>query len=404
MQVPKMKVLATAVVLGLSLAGLVAAQSRPTPAQQKELDAARADLDRAASRYAELAGKYHADEFQRVERRMLRKPVVGVLLAPDAKAGVRIAGVTPDGAAAAAGIRSGDTLLAVDGTALAGTDAEARLAHARRLLGELDEDKAVRLRYARAGREATATVTPRVGDRLFVLSGLEGVRAFDEDMFDEGALREFEKIRVDVGDLEDKVAVAIAPEIRREILRIRPGEPCEGERCKVPALAEALRWSGLNLASLDEGLGRYFGTSDGVLVVSTGEDLAGLQAGDVIRKVGGRNVDSPREAMEALRARPAGSKVSVEYLRDRKPATAQVTVPEALPLRIPAPPPPPPAPPAPPAPAMAPPPAPAPPPPPPPPHAAFAIPDAGSLAMLASIPAPPAPPAPPPIPAEFKVY
>ena len=56
---------------------------------------------------------------------------------------------------------------------------------------------------------------------------------------DEEAMREFRKIRVDVEGLQDRVAVAIAPEIRREIMRIRPGEPCEGERCKVPALAEA---------------------------------------------------------------------------------------------------------------------------------------------------------------------
>lgn len=394
MQVPKTRIIAAAVALGLATAGLVAAQSRPTPAQQQELDAARAELDRAAERYAELAGKYHAEEVQRVERRMLRKPVVGVLLAPDAKAGVRIAGVTPDGSAAAAGMRSGDTLLAVDGTAVAGADAGERLVHARRLLSALDAGKAVRLRYAREGREATATVTPRVADRLFVMSGPEG------EPFDEEAMREFRKIRVDVEGLQDRVAVAIAPEIRREIMRIRPGEPCEGERCKVPALAEALRWSGLNLASLDDGLGRYFGTSEGVLVLSTGDELAGLQPGDVIRKVGGRGVDSPREAMEALRARPAGSKVSVEYLRDRKPATAQVTVPEALPLRIPAPPPPP-APPAPPA--MAPPPAPAPPaPPPPPPATAFA--DVHPRALAALAPLPPAPPAPPPVPAGFRVY
>ena len=62
MQVPKMKVLVAAVAVGLSLAGLVGAQSRPTPAQQQELEAARAELDRAAERYAELTRRYTPED------------------------------------------------------------------------------------------------------------------------------------------------------------------------------------------------------------------------------------------------------------------------------------------------------------------------------------------------------
>ena len=412
MQHPRTRILVVAVALGLSLAGLVAAQSRPTAAQQKELDAARAELDRAAERYGELARRYAVEDGPyRIEKRMLRKPVVGVLLAPDAKAGVRIAGVTPDGAAAAAGIRSGDTLLSVDGKALQGATGEARLAHARRLLGDLDGKRAVKLGYERDGRDAVVSLTPQAGDRLFVLSDLDGVRAFDEKTMerlghDVARLeidRELAKVRaIDREGLDRELAVAIAPEIRREVLRIRPGELCEGDRCRIPAIAEALRWSGLNLASLDDELGRYFGTDQGVLVLSTGDDLEGLQAGDVIRKVDGRSVDSPREAMEALRARPAGSKVAVEYLRERKPATAQVTVPKALPLRIPAPPPPaPPAPPAPPNTALPPPP-PAPPAP-PPPATGLVESNAGFFVAMAP-PAPPMPPAPPRVPERFQVY
>ena len=91
-----------AAALGLALAAGASAQTAPTPAQQKELDTARAALDQAAQRYAELARKYDAPGAPvRIEKRMLRKPVVGVLLAPDDKPGVRIAGVTPDAARAA---------------------------------------------------------------------------------------------------------------------------------------------------------------------------------------------------------------------------------------------------------------------------------------------------------------
>jgi hypothetical protein len=203
---------------------------------------------------------------------------------------------------------------------------------------------------------------------------------------------------------------SIAPDIRREIIRLGPGGDCKGEHCKIPVLAEALRWNGLNLASVDPALGRYFGTDRGVLVLSTGPELASLQPGDVVRSVAGKPVASPREVMDALRGRETGSKVAVEYLRDRKPATAQLTVPEPMRFRIPAPP----APPAPPVPAA---PAPPPPPaaPPPPPGIAMApraqprsderrkivIVDGDGKVQAweddGSTPLPPVPPPPPPI-------
>src|SRR3546814_7211570 len=57
---------------------------------------------------------------------------------------------------------------------------------------------------------------------------------------------------------------------------------CKGKDCGTPALMSAFRWNGLNLATVDKQLGRYFGTDHGVLVLSNGE-LAGLHAGDVIQ-------------------------------------------------------------------------------------------------------------------------
>jgi membrane-associated protease RseP (regulator of RpoE activity) len=144
-------------------------------------------------------------------------------------------------------------------------------------------------------------------------------------------------------------------------------------------LTEAFRWSGLNLATVDKDLGRYFGTDRGVLVLSTSTELAGLKAGDVIQSIDGKAVNSPREAMAALRNKPVDSQASVTYLRDRKTGTAQVKVPKLAQLQFPPAPPTPPAPPAPPA-------SPAPPSHVTPPTAP--VPPAG-------VPAPPAPPAPP---------
>ena len=343
-----------ALAIGLAVAGLAIAQDKPTSAQQQELDAARAQLDQAAQRYAELTRKYgDADAPIRIEKRILRKPVIGVVLATDEQAGVRIAAVTPGSAAAGAGLKSGDRITSVDGKRVEAGSADARVQQARELLAALDAKTAVRLGYERDGKPATLSLTPKIDDRVMVLQG-PGGGGFDGDVEvfvgDDGDVREIttERIRIDGGEPRAHVVeararaagareraewVMVAPDVRTEVIRL--GSDCKGEDCKFPVLAEAFRWNGLNLASVDAGLGRYFGASKGVLVLSTGKDLDGLQAGDVIRSIGGKEIGTPREAMDALRAQPAGGKVAVAYLRDRTPGTAQVSVPESLQIRLP---------------------------------------------------------------------
>lgn len=347
---------ALALAVALALAGGAIAQTAPTPAQQQELDAARADLEKAAQRLAELHRKYGgADAPIRIEKRVLRRPVIGVLLAPDDATGVRIAGVTPGSAAADGGLKSGDRITSIDGKALKAADGEARVEEARELLAALDAKTPVKLGYERDGKARVVALTPKVGDRLMVVpdGAMFGgdIKVFTTD---DGNVEVFaERMRVEAGDARQHARIAevharssagdaarhaewssaIAPDVRTEIIRL--GNDCKGDDCKLPVLAEAFRWSGLNLASVDAQLGRYFGTSKGVLVLSTGKDLDGLQPGDVLLKVDGKAVASPREAMEALRAQPADSKVAVEYLRDRTKATAQVSVPKAMSFALP---------------------------------------------------------------------
>lgn len=360
-----------ALALAVALAGNAAAQTTPkssvttpTPAQQKELEAARSEMTKAAQHYAELARKYQAAGAPvRIERREVRRPVIGVLLAGDDKPGVRIVGVTPDSAAAGAGLKGGDRILRIDGKVVDATNGEARVAQARAFLATRTDGKTpVMVMYERDGKPATATMTPKDGDRLFVISDTpEGLAANGNVHFftsADGKVGEIHanRITIDSRDLETKgrlaaraaadaaraqagaqrsagIATMVAPEVRREIIRI--DNDCKDGACRLAVLSDAIRWNGLNLASVDAGLGRYFGTDSGVLVIGTGKDLQGLQAGDVIRAINGKPVNTPREAMDVLRPLPAGGKASVDYLRDRKPATAQVTIPDVPPqLRV----------------------------------------------------------------------
>ena len=328
----------------------------------KSLAEARAELARAARKVTELS-RDQAMTAARTAHGVASRPVLGVLLVPDEGRGVRVAGVTPDSGAANAGLRSGDRIVTVDGRQVLGSNGGLRAQNLRTLLGKLEAGKKTRIGYVRDGRTASVDVTPSAGRSVFAFSTADGLGGdFDFDFPD---------------------MPAIAPEVRREIIRIGPGIACKGNECDMPALMSAFRWNGLNLASVDKQLGRYFGTDQGVLVLSNGE-LAGLQAGDVIQRIDGKPVSSPREAMAAMGNKPGGAKVTVDYLRDRKAGKAQVTVPKLAPLPLP------PAPPAPPAPPTAPK---APPPPPAPP-----APQAAAPSLPPGPPMAPAAPRPPAVP------
>ncbi|MCD9032664.1 PDZ domain-containing protein [Luteimonas sp. Y-2-2-4F] len=322
--------------LALALAAAIPCSAA---AQDADLRAARADLQRAAERIADSAAASLAD---------LSRPVLGVVLAADPEAGVRVAGVTPGGAAAAAGLRAGDRLVAVGGRRILGSDGATRLDNARSLIAGLETDAPARIAYVRGGREAAVSLTPKAGPRVAVLSGdIAGAVQDALAGVDMDAVRQsVERARIDTA--------GIGADIERALSAAGLDADCSGPDCATPRLLAAARWRGLNLATVDAELGRYFGADRGVLVLSTGE-LDGLRAGDVVQRIDGRPVSTPREAMQALRDRPANARVEIAYLRDRKPGTVQVTVPELRSLRIPAPPAPPapaapPAPPKPPAP------------------------------------------------------
>jgi membrane-associated protease RseP (regulator of RpoE activity) len=415
----RISVLTAALLLGLS--GAASAQqhepSHPDANGRASVDAARGEIRRDGQQGVDpkfrpgweryCADKPDSGSCEVVLERLGRKPVIGVVLAPDPQGGVRITGVTPDGPAAKAGIRSGDRLLRIDGKAIAGATPEARIETARELLRAGKPDTPVKLVYARGDRETEISVTPVVDSRVMVFAG-DGqmlrpgrrviVRRHGEDTTADAAdgARDVEVIMIGAdgehdghviagpGGGDHGVHVITGPgDGQRKVIRIecKPGEQdCEkrvqveldragtalpggaidldidvagdvdralqhlqvmrfdckpGEACNGPMrLAEAFRWNGLNLASVDAQLGRYFGTDKGVLVLSAGPVLGELQAGDVIQRVDGKPVETPRAVMDALRDKPADSTVPVDYLRDRKPGTVRIKVPKpsGLPL------------------------------------------------------------------------
>ena len=83
------------------------------------------------------------------------------------------------------------------------------------------------------------------------------------------------------------------------------------------------------MAEIDAGLGEYFKTDRGVLVLKAKADnYLQLKSGDVILQVGDTEVNSPAEFMRALRDFDSGDEFEVDIKRKRKDRTIDLVMPE----------------------------------------------------------------------------
>jgi hypothetical protein len=89
--------------------------------------------------------------------------------------------------------------------------------------------------------------------------------------------------------------------------------------------------SNMELATLTPGLGKYFGTDKGVLVVRAPPvGTLKLEDGDVILAIDGREPTSSSHATRILGSYQPGEKVSLKIVRQHKTMDLQGTVPEHM--------------------------------------------------------------------------
>lgn len=80
---------------------------------------------------------------------------------------------------------------------------------------------------------------------------------------------------------------------------------------------------------MSEALGRYFDTSEGLLVLSAPDDDAiDIQDGDVILSISGRTPNSPEHAIRILSSFESGETIEFSIMRDGRRDTVEYTVPE----------------------------------------------------------------------------
>ena len=238
--------------------------------------------------------------------------------------GARVISVREDAPADRAGLEEGDVVVRFDGEEVRS------VAHLTRLVRETPAGREVSLRVLRDGeaRDLSLEVGERPGPRVRVRAGPDWDRLEDrfqhlEGEMDEERLEEmrermerareiWERRMEEVGDS----AGLVAPRVR--MMRLRDGGP--------PRL-------GVRMQPLTDQLAEHFGVGDrgGVLVAAVREGSAaadaGLEAGDVIVRLGDRDVGDPGDLAEAVSEAGAGP-VPVTLVRDGEERTLTVEMPE----------------------------------------------------------------------------
>lgn len=247
------------------------------------------------------------------------RPTLGLTIrgepAREDSLGALVVAVSPGGPAARAGLRAGDVVTRVNGQPLSAKVAlrspllTGRESPAMRMIvltSGLSVTDTVALEYTRGSARRTLRLVP---ERLPAEVEL---RQRFEQRWPEARFYEALPSRTS----EAVASRALAGELTR--MRVVLGSPL----------------GDVQLAPLNDQLGRYFGTDDGVLVLNVpdGTPLP-LEGGDVILRVDGRAPDDPMHLLRILRSYGPGEEFRLEIMRERRRRTVTSTVPAAEPTR-----------------------------------------------------------------------
>ena len=258
------------------------------------------------------------------------RAVIGVVLGKESDKGVEIIGVSPDGPAERAGLEQGDILVSIQDMVLADND-DARES-VFEVMSEVDDQEELAVVIERDGVSSEYTVTaeirePRGWQSMIRIAEVEAIAATSGD-------RHVIIERIEIPEIDEEAIAAQVAELTKHLEHYEFDYE-EFSDFGAHAMSEANAWfglpraHGLELTSINEGLGAYFKTDRGVLVIKAREANAyGLESGDVILSIDSTAVNSPSDLMRALRDVKPGSELDIGIKRNRRDKTLSVIVPE----------------------------------------------------------------------------
>ena len=303
--------LPVALLATLLLAGPALAQdesgptdSEPAPTADadryaQEMKEAEEQLADAARRVAELSAE-RLDQFGDERNFMYEisdKPRLGVNIAadggPGAVEGVGVQSVTPGSAADDAGLRTGDVITAVNGESLSAESQQAATDRLLDFMRGVEEGDSLTIEYLRDGKLKSVDIAPRPIANNFVFWTPDG----------------------------QNFTMPRAPEVHPA--------PMAVDRFRYSFGGWRDGWGDMEVVELTEGLGRYFGTDEGLLVISASQtnDFK-LAEGDVIQSIDGRKPESVDHCMRILASYQPGESLELKIMRDKQPQTLRVAIPE----------------------------------------------------------------------------
>jgi hypothetical protein len=265
--------------------------------------------------------------------------------------GARVESVMEGGPADEAGIQAGDIITTLDGQSLLEDSADEPHLHldvegslpVQRLMAiarELEPGQEVEVEYVRDGESRTAVLEARELDgwgRARVLSPEWNVEIMSDRMRDLGErMREIHiegpegrrGIHVWADSAEaGNVRLRTLPEGRAYAFSTEGGEwsirgwECPGDEGPSRGFLafgdECV--GGLEMVDLKPGLADYFGTATGVLVSDVHEDSSlGLEPGDVVLSVDGRDTTSPDQLRRILRSYDEEEEITLRIMRHQQ--------------------------------------------------------------------------------------
>lgn len=284
------------------------AQSEQDEQRQRELEARELEMEEklraaekrmaeAAREIAELSNE-RLPRMAEIEKRFAwsSKPRLGVTIESGEEdgpvEGVEILGVSPGSAASDAGLRPGDIMTSVNGEALSADSCKEANMRLLDFMKGVEEGDVLEVEYLRDGKSGSVEVEPRIVENKFVWAGKDGPK----------------DIHVTVPP--------VAPEVV-ERFKLEFGSPWAHT-----GLGD------LELVELNEGLGRYFGTDTGLLVVKAPQaDAFNIEEGDVIQNIDGREPKDVRHALRILGSYAAGEKLKLGIMRDKRRVSIDVQIP-----------------------------------------------------------------------------